>query len=153
MFLNQISSRDTKRGFFWFLVMYIFINIPAFGLYLALVAISGAQISPPSEIMQDPSYILAHQLYPVLNFGFWTLASWLYFRKSDNRNPTIKNAIQIGLFWLALALPLDLIFYVLLPTPFTISFSDFYYGQSPWIYLTYLSLILSPLCYLGFRRK
>jgi hypothetical protein len=59
------------------------------------------------------------------------------------------EALRLGLFWLALALPFDVIFFILVKSPYSLSFHDFYVGQVPWIYIVYAVLFVSSLCYVG----
>lgn len=144
---------DTKRAVIWFLAVYVLINIPATGLYFLIALIMGIPLSGPNEIIHDPAYLLSQKLYPILNLLFWLFASWKYFSKSPYAKPDYNEAIKLGLFWLIIALPMDLIVYVLIPTPLSLSFNDFYHGQFPWIYFTYLSVFISPLFYIVLKKK
>ena len=38
-------------------------------------------------------------------------------------------------------------------TPYSLSFHDFYVGQLPWIYIVYVVLFVSPLCYVAIFRQ
>ena len=49
--------------------------------------------------------------------------------------------------WLVIAVPVDFVCFVIIPNPISLSAHDFYLGQFPWMYLTYLAVLLSPLCY------
>jgi hypothetical protein len=65
----------------------------------------------------------------------------------------MNEALRLGAFWLALALPFDVIFFILVKSPYSLSFHDFYVGQLPWIYLVYAVLFVSPLCYVAIFRQ
>lgn len=145
MFLTHALPVDLKRAGLLFLAVYVGINIPAVALYFLIASILRTPISPPQTIMADPAYRMAQQLYPLLNFAFWMIASWHYLKGA--RSSHRSESIRLGLFWLLLAVPLDFVIYVVLPTPLSVSVGDFYVGQFPWIYLTYLSVVASPLCY------
>ena len=78
----------------------------------------------------------------------------IYFRKPARRFSVAGEAVRLGAFWLALALPFDVIFFILVKSPYSLSFHDFYVGQVPWIYIVYAVLFVSPLCYVVlFRRR
>lgn len=143
---NQITNKfNFARGTWTFLAAYVVITILAFGLYLIIAAIMGVSQTDPFDIRNDPAYTLAEKLYPLLNIFVWMAFAWAYFKKAVN--PTLKQAWQLGLFWLAIAVPLDLIYFVLVPNPLQVSAYGFYVEQFPWIYLTYVVVAISPALY------
>lgn len=121
----------------------------AFWLYLALVWLNGATIASASGISKDPLYILAEKLYPILNLFVWTTFGWLYFRK---RGLVTQQALRLSALWLLIVLPLDLVVFVLVKNPLSLSAHDFYIGQFPWIYLTYIAVGIGPLAGLWLAR-
>lgn len=136
---------NIKNGLITFILAYIVITILAFALYLIVAAIMGVSQTAAFDIRNDPAYALAEQLYPILNLGVWVAFAWMYFRKV--KQPTNKQAWALGLFWLAIAVPLDLVYFVLIPNPLQVSLYGFYVEQFPWIYLTYLVVLVSPILY------
>ena len=145
---DKSTHLNYRRAIIDFILAYISITALAFGLYLAIVAISGEHIASTFNIRADPSYILAEKLYPILNLFVWVAFSALYFRnKQQNKKGFKREAFNLGVFWLMIALPLDLLSFVLIKNPLSLSAHDFYIGQFPWIYLTYLVVFVSPLCY------
>jgi len=50
------------------------------------------------------------------------------------------------------ALVVDYVFFVLIKNPISLSPHDFYIGQSPWIYLIYVAILISPLCCMTLTR-
>ncbi|HSE29703.1 MAG TPA: hypothetical protein VLA77_03925 [Candidatus Saccharimonadales bacterium] len=147
---NTSTKFNFGRGAWTFLAAYIAITILAFGLYLILAAIMGVPTSDPFDIRNDPAYTLAEKLYPILNIFVWVGFAWIYFKKIVN--PTIKQAWQLGLFWLAISVPLDLIYFVLIPNPLQVSAYGFYVEQFPWIYLTYIVVAGSPALYVWLKQ-
>ncbi len=142
---------NIKRGVLTFILSYIVITILGFGLYLLIAAIMGIPQSTAFDIRGDRAYILAEKLYPILNLGVWATFTWLYFRKVSR--PTMKQAWKLGGFWLAIAVPLDLIYFVLIPNPLQVSAQGFYIEQFPWIYLTYVVVLTTPALYLAIRQR
>lgn len=151
MFLAHLLPADLKRAWLLFLAVYVGINIPAVALYVLIAAVLNTPFSPPQTILADPAYRLAQRFYPLLNLVFWMMASWYYQRGA--RSGDRLESLRLGCFWLLLAIPLDFVIYVVLPTPLSISVGDFYVGQFPWIYLTYLAVLASPLCYSLWRSR
>lgn len=145
------KSINIKNGIITFILAYIVITILAFGLYLIIAAIMGVSQSATFDIRTDPAYALSEQLYPILNLGVWAAFAWMYFRKV--KQPTNKQAWALGLFWLAIVLPLDLVYFVLIPNPLQVSAYGFYVEQFPWIYFTYIVVLVAPILYVLLQRR
>ena len=128
-----------------FLAAYVVVTVLAFGLYLLLATMLDVPLSAPFDIRTDRAYSVAEQLYPILNLGVWTAAAWVYFRRHSL--PSAKQALVLGAHWLALALVLDLLYFVLIPNPLQVTAHAFYVEQSPWIYFTYLVVLSAPTAY------
>jgi hypothetical protein len=64
-----------------------------------------------------------------------------------NPSAGIKNALALGVFWLILAVIIDLIFFVLIKNPLSVDTKGFYIDQFPWIYITYAAILLAPIFY------
>jgi hypothetical protein len=54
--------------------------------------------------------------------------------------------LLLGALWLAIALPINFVGFVVIHTPPSMSAHDFYLGQFPWIYLVYAAAFLGPAC-------
>lgn len=149
---TQIRDRmlNYKQGLVTFLLAYIVITVLAFGLYLLIAAFMGVSQAATFDIREDRAYALAEQLYPILNLPVWIAFAWMYFRKAAY--PTMKRAWALGTFWLAIAVPLDLVYFVLIPNPLQVSAQGFYIEQFPWIYLTYLVVLIAPVSYVMLRQ-
>ena len=140
-----------KRAVVTFILAYIVITILAFLLYLLLANLMGVSLSATFDIRNDPAYALAEQLYPILNIGVWAAFAAVYFKTI--KKPTFKQAWALGGFWLAIAVPLDLVYFVLIPNPLQVSAYGFYVEQFPWIYLTYIVVLASPVLYLLVKNR
>lgn len=139
------------RATLMFVVGYIALTIIGFASYYLLAIAMHVSLSASFDIATDPAYMLSQQLNIVYNLAVWTACAWLYFRRSSA--VTRRRAWALGAFWLAVALPADLIFYVLIPTPTQLTAHEYYVGQFPWIYLVYAVLVVSPACYLLLARR
>jgi hypothetical protein len=138
------------RAIVTFLLAYLAITVLATGFSLLVSALIGA--SPVAEPLQDPGYILSEKFLPLLNLIVWTTLSLVYFKKRATISGLRKEALALGAFWLALALPVDFLGFVVIKTPLSLSTYDFYIGQFPWIYLIYIAVFISPLCGTAFVR-
>lgn len=141
---------NPKRASVAFLLAYIAITILGTALSLGLQSLE--HTSPTAEPLQNPAYVLSERFLPLMNLMVWMAASWLYSRKAPPGHLLARDAIALGVFWLAIALPLDFVAFVLIKTPISLSPRDFYVGQFPWIYLIYLAVLVSPLCYMSLEK-
>ena len=137
-----------------FVLAYVVVTILAVALSLAI----GAAIHAPetAEPMQNKGYLLSERFLPFLNLLVWTAFAAIYFRRPQSPSASRKEAVALGALWLALALVVDYVGFVLIKNPISLSPHDFYIGQFPWIYLIYIVVFISPLCYTALanaRRK
>jgi hypothetical protein len=148
---RSTTALSWKRALIMFVGAYVLVIPLAFGLYLALAAIMGVALTDQFSVTHDPAYSIAQKLYPLLNLFVWATFAWLYFR---GRKPecTPRFAVRLGSFWLGLVLPLDLVAFVLIKSPLSLSPHDFYVAQAPWIYLTYVAVLVAPLCVVALSR-
>lgn len=136
-----------KRAIVTFLLAYVAITILATGLSLLVGAI--LHTPPAATSLQDQAYLLTEPFDPLLNLLVWMACAWLYFHKRTSEPGLYKEALALGACWLAIAVPVDFLGFVVIQNPLSLSPHDFYIGQFPWIYLIYLAVFLSPLCYVA----
>ena len=134
-----------KRAITMFLLAYVGVTIVA----VAFSFLVDALLHAPSATsgMQDLGFRLTLPYEPLMNLVIWMAGAGLYFGKRIQQPNLYKEALALGALWLVIALPVDFAGFVLIPNPISLSVHDFYVGQFPWIYLTYLAVLLSPLCY------
>lgn len=145
------SSLNLKRAMAAFGLAYVAITVLGTLLSFAIAAVLHTPAT--AEPMQNQAYLLSEPFLPGLNLLVWMAASWLYFGDPSNNRPALAQSVALGLFWLAVALPLDFIAFVVVKTPVSLNAGDFYIGQFPWIYLIYLAVLVSPTCYVMLSRR
>jgi len=148
--MSQPSQHGLRfgRAIWTFLVAYLTITVLAAGLAIGLQSLM--HLPDSADMVHSPSYLLAEKFYPLLNVLVWGGFSWIYFR---NARPSMKEAFSLGVFWLALALPVDYVGFVLIKNPWSLNAHDFYIGQFPWIYLIYVAVLLSPMGWASLRSR
>lgn len=143
--LNQYTSIMNlryKSTVFLFIVAYIIVTILAYGISFAAAEIYHL----PSfqelglTMFEDPAFVMTVPYHLLINLVIWTLFAWIYLRKGSP-----KEAVKLGIFWLVFAMIVDLIFFVLIKTPYSLTAHQFYVEYQPWITLTYLIVFVSPL--------
>ena len=80
-----------------------------------------------------------HPLYNIIIFTFF---SYLYLSLFES--PSIKIVILVSIIWGSITIIFDLIGWVLIKHPWSLSFKEFYVDYQPWITLIYLTIYSSP---------
>jgi hypothetical protein len=141
----MLPRLNYKRAIVTFLLAYIVVTILAIALSVGI----GIALHLPrtAEPMQNQAYLISERFLPLLNLAVWGLFAWAYLRQRTDRarSETRREAIALGTFWLAAAVAVDYVFFVLIKNPISLSPHDFYVGQFPWIYLIYVAIFFAPL--------
>ena len=99
------------------------------------------------------AYLLSERFFPFLNLFAWMAFAGVYYkRRTGDELALHRESVVLGAFWLVAAMVVDYVGFVLIKNPISLSPHDFYIGQFPWIYLIYVAVLLSPLCYLTLAR-
>lgn len=146
-------SLEYRRAALCFLGSYVVIEIVAAMCSILVAAITHTNFSGNHADVHNHAFVTSERFYPLINLISWMAFAAIYFRKPARKRPPTGEALRLGAFWLALALPFDVAFFILVKSPYSLSFHDFYVGQLPWIYIVYTVLFVSPLCYVGIVRQ
>jgi hypothetical protein len=147
---NMQAKLNYKRAITTFILAYLAITILGTALSLTIGAIEHTPST--TEPLQNAAYVLSEKFLPLLNLLVWMSLSWVYFKKRTNILALRNEPLALGAFWLLVALPVDFIGFVVIKSPISLSPYDFYIGQFPWIYLIYIVVLISPLCYVTLAR-
>jgi hypothetical protein len=147
---------DIKRALIYFLVAYVVVTI----LATATSVLYGiAYHSPqPAELgvslLKAPSFTATVPYHVLIMLLVWPTFAWVYFRKRQpqKRRGELKEALRLSFFWLAAAMIVDFVCFVLIKHSWSFTPYEFYVEYQPWISLIYISIFLSPLIYLGLLR-
>lgn len=137
------------RAVLWFLIAYFVVTVLGTALSLAISAV--IHTPDTANPMLNRAYTLAERFYPLLNLVVWTVCARLYFR-SSRRGAAYRGAadrslaLRLSVLWICLAMPVDLVGFVVIKNPLSLTPDQFYVGQFPWIYLIYLAVFAGPLC-------
>jgi len=84
----------------------------------------------------------------------WPVFSWVYFRKRQQeiQGKEVMETLRLSFFWLAAAMIVDFVCFVLIKHPYSLTPHEFYVEYQPWISLIYISIFLSPFIRLGLSR-
>lgn len=138
------------RAVILFLLAYIAVTVLGIALSVSIGIVK--HVPDSGAAMQNAAYLLSERFFPAMNLLVWMAFSWGYFRKPANSAERRRESVWLGAFWLALAVAVDFVGFVLIQNPISLSPHDFYIGQFPWIYLIYIAIFLSPLCFVMLSR-
>jgi hypothetical protein len=147
---------DIKRALVYFFVAYAVVTI----LATATSVLYGIVYHSPQpeelgvSLLKAPSFTATVPYHVLIMLLVWPAFAWLYFRKRQPRNQDggLAESLRLSFFWLAAAMIVDLVCFVLIKHPFSLTPHEFYVEYQPWISLIYISIFLSPLIYLGLLR-
>lgn len=135
-----------KKATLHFIWAYIIVTILAYGISFA----AGIIFKLPSHldlgvgIFEDPAFVMTVPYHLAINLVIWVLFSYFYLRKPVNKNYLLREAFNLAVYWLLAAMIVDVIFFVLIKTPYSLTFHQFYVEYQPWISITYLIVFVSP---------
>jgi hypothetical protein len=142
---------NVKRALICFFVAYLLVTILAISTSLAYENITHApQATAGVSPLQSPVFLATVPYHVVIMLIIWPVFAGIYFRK---RSPEFKQRLTLGVFWMIVAVLVDLICFVLIKSPYSFSFYEFYVLYQPWITLIYIAIFLSPLIHLVFSTR
>ena len=85
--------------------------------------------------------------HPLYNIIIFPIFAFLYFNGLKTVN--LSNVIATSIIWGTITVIFDLIGWVLIKHPWSLTFKAFYLDYQPWITLIYLSIYASPFIAYG----
>jgi hypothetical protein len=140
-----------KRAIGTFILAYVAVTVLAVAFSISIGAV--LHVPDTSAPLENPAYLLSERFFPFLNLLVWMTFAWVYFKRRVGDELALRReAVALGVLWLVAAMVVDYVGFVLIKNPISLSPHDFYVGQFPWIYLIYVAVLISPLCYLTLAR-
>ena len=160
--MNKINW---KISMLWFWVSYFVITAIGVGHTIfngvVLKMETMAQISQTgqqAEIMDTAygygtAYAKTVPFHPLYNIIIWPIFAFLYFRMAKPEKNQWKTALFLGLSWAMITIVFDLMGWVIIKHPWTMTWKAFYIDYQPWITLIYLSIFASTFIGMIFYNK
>ena len=80
--------------------------------------------------------------HPLYNIIIFPIFAWLYL--NSLANITLNEVALTAAVWLSITLVVDLVGWVIIKHPWSLTFKEFYVDYQPWITLIYLTIFVSP---------
>lgn len=136
---------------FWLSILYYFLAYFAVTIVGVLHTVFNIYILHYKSMKDSPgmgeAYERTKPFHPLYNIIIFPIFAWLYFLSVSSL--TLETAAVTSLLWGAATIILDLIGWVLVKHPWSLSFKEFYIDHQPWITLTYLIIFASPFITYG----
>lgn len=81
--------------------------------------------------------------HPLYNIIVFPIFAYIYLNGLEI--VTLSNVIATSIIWGSITVVFDLIGWVLIKHPWSLSFKEFYIDYQPWITLIYIAIYLSPI--------
>jgi hypothetical protein len=144
-----------KRALLLFAAAYIIVSILAVAISITYgIVFNMPQPPPGTSPVKAPVFLATVPYHVLVMLIIWPIFAGFYFKKSEKRTPPQEKqeTWRLAWLWLVLAMAVDYVGFVLIQTPFSLTFHQFYVDYQPWISLIYLVIFLSPWIRFGIVR-
>lgn len=149
--VKENLKREFGRSMLWYWASYFVVTMIGVGHTIFNVAVlhMGSMAEGPGL---GEGYEMTKPWHPLYNIIFFTLFGLIYI--AGMKQPTFKKALTTGALWSGMSIIFDLVGWVLVKHPWSLTFKQFYVEYQPWITLVYLAMVIGPvLGYLILRKK
>src|SRR5258705_9244996 len=147
---------DIQRALIYFFAAYSVVTVLATATSVTYGIIY--QTPQPEELgvslLKAPSFVATVPYHVLIMLLVWPVFAWVYLRKRQprNRDGELGESLRLSFFWLAAAMIVDFVCFVIIKHPWSLTPHEFYIEYEPWIGLIYTAIFLSPLICLGLLR-
>ncbi len=135
------------RAIFLFFAAYIIVTI----LAAATTETYGMIAHPPEAApgvspVKAPVFLATVPFHVLIMLIIWPIFAAIYFKKPKRRNPVEERTEtwNLAFIWIALAMIVDCVGFVLIKHPYSLTAHAFYVDYQPWISLIYIAIFVSP---------
>jgi hypothetical protein len=141
--LREFGSRkDIGMSLLWYAISYVVVTWIGIGHTIFNILVLGM-----SGMSEGPGLGMGYEMtkpwHPLYNIIFFTLFGLLYLRKV--KDLTLGKAMATGALWAGISIVIDLVGWVLIKHPWSLTFRQFYIEYQPWITLVYLAMFIAPV--------
>ena len=140
--VKENTKRELGRSMLWYWISYFVVTMIGVGhtFFNILVLHMGSMAQGPGL---GEGYEMTKPWHPLYNIIIFTIFALIYLK--GMKQPTFKKALTTGALWSGLSIVLDLVGWVLIPHPLSLTFKQFYIEYQPWITLVYLAMLIAPV--------
>ena len=101
------------------------------------------QVEKVTSMYDIVPYAKTVPFHPVYNIIIWPICAYIYFLQVSPVN-VWKEALVIGASWAIITILIDLVGWVVIKHPWSMTYKEMYVDYQPWITLIYLTIFISP---------
>ena len=137
---------NTAYLFLWYFAAYVLVTLTG-----VLHTVFNITVLHMKSMVDSPGmgegYERTKPWHPLYNIIIFPPFAYLYL--AGLHTVTLQTAVWTGLLWGTVTVVIDVIGWVLIKPPWSLSFKEFYVDYQPWITLIYLTIYASPLIAFG----
>ncbi|WCT13873.1 hypothetical protein [Mucilaginibacter jinjuensis] len=142
---------NLKRAIGYFFAAYIIVTILASATSVTYgIVFHTPPPAPGQSVLQAEEFTATVPYHVLIMLIIWPLFAGLYFKRPKAAAQVKQETRSLAFFWLVAAMITDLVCFVLIKNPYSLTFHEFYVLYQPWISLIYLAIFLSPWIRLGY---
>lgn len=100
-------------------------------------------MKPMDKNSMGEGYEKTKPWHPLYNIILFSIFGFVYL--NGLTEPTIIEAVITGAIWTSICVVFDVIGWVLIKHPWSLTFKQFYIEYQPWITLIYLAIFFGPI--------
>ena len=135
------------RAIFLFFAAYIIVTILAVATTITYGMIAHPpEAAPGISPVKAPVFLATVPFHVLIMLIIWPIFAAIYFKKAKRRNPGEERTEtwNLAFIWIALAIIVDCVGFVLIKHPYSLTAHAFYVDYQPWISLIYIAIFVSP---------
>lgn len=137
---------NTAYLFLWYFAAYVLVTLTG-----VLHTVFNITVLHMKSMVDSPGmgegYERTKPWHPLYNIIIFPPFAYLYL--AGLHTITLQTAVWTGLLWGTVTVVIDVIGWVLIKHPWSLTFKEFYVDYQPWITLIYLTIYASPLIAFG----
>ena len=136
--------QDFGLSMLWFWIAYIIVTL--IGILHTIFNIYVLHMKPMDKESIGEGYEKTKPWHPLYNIVIFTVFGLIDMNGLSN--PTIVEAFITGAIWVSICIVFDILGWVIIKHPWSLTFKQFYVEYQPWITLIYIAIFIGPI--LGF---
>ena len=125
----------------WFWTSYLIVTL--LGIVHTVFNIYVRKMKPMDEHGMGEGYEKTKPWHPLYNIIVFSIFGFLYM--NSLLEPNLQDALITGAIWSGICIVFDVVGWVLIKHPWSLSFREFYIEYQPWITLIYIAIFTGPV--------
>jgi len=129
----------------WYWMAYVIVTL--IGILHTVFNIYILKMKPMDEKSMGEGYERTKSFHPLYNIIIFPIFAYIYFNGVDVVR--FSNVIMTSIIWGTITIIFDVLGWVIIKHPWSLSAKEFYIDYQPWITLIYVSIYASPFIAYG----